>query len=183
MKNTILLNATRITASGRLIFSVILIVFSVNALFPGEALAAASWFPYGNIEKAQVLKSAEANDLITQRFIDNADKPQVIVEPTVARTMYVTTTAYNSEVAQCDSTPCITADGFNVCKHGIEDVVASNFLKFGTKIRIPEQFGDRVFVVHDRMATRFSNRIDIWMIEKSDAIAYGKRTVKVEILN
>jgi len=182
MKNNILANVQKVTTSARMIFSVILVVFSFNALFPGTALAAPSWFPYSNIEKVYTIKSAEKLDLITQRFIDFADNPQNIVEPTVGRTMYVTTTAYNSEVAQCDSTPCITADGFNVCKHGIEDVVATNFLKFGTKIRIPEMFGDKVFTVHDRMATRYSNRIDIWMLHKTDALAYGKRNVKVEIL-
>ena len=32
-------------------------------------------------------------------------------------------TAYNSEVGQCDNSPCITANGFNVCEHGIEDTV------------------------------------------------------------
>jgi hypothetical protein len=46
---------------------------------------------------------------------------------------YYTVTAYNSEVGQCDSTPCITANGFNVCEHGIEDTVAANWLPFGAK--------------------------------------------------
>jgi hypothetical protein len=46
-------------------------------------------------------------------------------------------TAYNSEAAQTDDSPCITANGFNVCQHGQEDTVAANFLKFGTRIKIP----------------------------------------------
>jgi len=92
-------------------------------------------------------------------------------------------TAYNSEVAQCDSTPCITANGFNVCEHDIEDTIATNVLKFGTKVRIPELFGDRVFIVRDRMNSRYTNRIDIWMKKKSHAKILGIKYAEVEILN
>ena len=91
-------------------------------------------------------------------------------------------TAYNSEVAQCDDSPCITANGFNVCEHGIEDTVAANFLKFGTKIRIPEMFGDRIFIVRDRMNSRYTDRVDIWMKERPAAIQFGVRYMKIEVL-
>lgn len=91
-------------------------------------------------------------------------------------------TAYNSDPAQTDSTPCITANGFNVCEHGIEDTVAANFLPFGTKIRMPELYGDRVFVVRDRMNSRYTSRIDIWMLEKADARNFGVQRVVIEVL-
>jgi len=91
-------------------------------------------------------------------------------------------TAYNSEVGQCDNSPCITANGFNVCEHGIEDTVAANWLKFGTKIRIPEIFGDRVFVVRDRMNTKHNEKMDIWMIDKQAAISFGVKVATIEIL-
>ena len=91
-------------------------------------------------------------------------------------------TAYNSEVAQCDASPCITANGFNVCEHGIEDTVAANFLPFGTKVRVPELFGDRVFVVRDRMHSRFSDRVDVWMLEKANAKKFGVQIATVEIV-
>src|SRR3989339_2093065 len=91
-----------------------------------------------------------------------------------------TITSYNSEAGQTDDSPCITANGFNVCEHGIEDTVAANFLKFGTKVRIPELFGDKIFVVRDRMNPRFPERIDIWMLDKSDAKNFGVKRVKVE---
>lgn len=98
------------------------------------------------------------------------------------RSGYYTITAYNSEVGQCDNTPCITANGFNLCEHGIEDSVATNALPFGTKIRIPELFGDKVFVVRDRMNKRYTNRFDIWMKNKIDAKKFGLRVAKIEIL-
>jgi 3D (Asp-Asp-Asp) domain-containing protein len=91
-------------------------------------------------------------------------------------------TAYNSDVAQCDSTPCITANGFNVCQHGIEDTVAANFLPMGTQIRIPALFGNRIFVVRDRMAKRHQARVDVWMKEYHDAKQFGVRTATIEIV-
>lgn len=91
-------------------------------------------------------------------------------------------TAYNSEPGQTDDSPCITANGFNVCAHGEEDTIAANFLKFGTKVRIPELFGDRVFIVRDRMNQKHPNRVDIWMKEKSAAIKFGVKTAKIEVL-
>ncbi len=93
-----------------------------------------------------------------------------------------TMTAYNSEVAQCDASPCITANGFNVCKHHIEDTVATNFLPFGTKIRIPELFGDRIFIVRDRMNKRYQNRIDVWLLHRDNAIDFGVKYPLVEVL-
>jgi len=97
-------------------------------------------------------------------------------------TGYYTISAYNSEVGQTDSTPCITANGFNLCQHGIEDSVAANFLRFGTHIRIPELFGSRIFVVRDRMNARYPYRVDVWLKNKQMAKKFGVRVGKVEIL-
>lgn len=95
---------------------------------------------------------------------------------------YYSMTAYNSLAGQTDSTPCITANGFNLCEHGIEDSVAANFLRFGTKIRIPELFGDKVFVVRDRMNKRYTNRVDIWMKSYENARDFGLKYAKIEVL-
>jgi len=91
-------------------------------------------------------------------------------------------TAYNSEAAQTDASPCITANGFNLCKHGKEDTIAANFLKFNTKVKIPELFGDRVFVVRDRMNKKHGNRVDVWMLERTDALKFGVKLAKIEVL-
>ena len=89
-----------------------------------------------------------------------------------------TVTAYSSTVDQCDSTPFITANG----THVRDGIVAANWLKFGTRVRIPEMYGDKVFVVTDRMHPRFDNRLDIWMAERSDAVAFGLRHLTIEVL-
>ncbi|MFA6393578.1 MAG: hypothetical protein WCW25_01780 [Patescibacteria group bacterium] len=91
-------------------------------------------------------------------------------------------TAYNSEVGQCDGDPCTTANGFNVCKHGIEDTIAANALPFGTRVRIPDLFGDRIFIVRDRMNSRYHDRVDVWMLNHKDAVKFGLKTAKIEIL-
>lgn len=104
-------------------------------------------------------------------------------EREVAYVKMIVFSAYNSEVGQCDDSPCITANGFNVCKHDTEDTIAMNGIKLGTKIRIPELFGERVFEVRDRMNERYgSNRADIWMKSKKDAKQFGMQLARVEIL-
>lgn len=100
----------------------------------------------------------------------------------VVRTSTHVITAYNSEVGQTDDSPCITANGFNVCEHGIEDTIAANFLKMGTRVRIPDLFGDQIFVVRDRMNKRHATKVDVWMIKRSDAINFGVRSARIEIL-
>ncbi len=92
-------------------------------------------------------------------------------------------TAYNSEVAQCDSSPCITASGYNLCKYGVEDTVAANHLRFGTKVKIPEIFGDKVFVVRDRMNSKYYNRLDVWMLSKEKAVQFGSKRAQVQVLH
>ena len=100
----------------------------------------------------------------------------------VAYTKKTTITAYSSTPDQTDSTPCITANGFNLCKHGQENIIAANFLPFGAKVRIPDHFGDKIFIVQDRMNSRYKNRVDIWMKNRSSAKQWGIKYAQVEIL-
>jgi 3D (Asp-Asp-Asp) domain-containing protein len=115
-------------------------------------------------------------------FENEKNTNEATEEQKVIRSSFHTITAYNSEAAQTDDSPCITANGFNVCEHGTEDTIAANFLKFGTKVRIPELFGDRVFVVRDRMNRRHADRVDVWMNNRQDALKFGIRVAKIEVL-
>lgn len=90
----------------------------------------------------------------------------------------VVMTGYSSTPDQTDDTPFTTASG----KQVRDGIVAANFLKFGTRIKIPELFGDKIFVVEDRMHSRFSNRVDIWFPKRSQAIKFGKREVEILVL-
>jgi len=92
-------------------------------------------------------------------------------------------TAYSSTIDQTDASPCITATGFNVCKHNKENIIAANFLPFGTKVRIPELYGDKVFIVQDRMNKRHSSRVDIWMKTRTKAKQFGVKRAKIEVVS
>ncbi len=99
--------------------------------------------------------------------------------PVLPRAYKVDVTAYTSSVEECDSDPFITADG-STTRDGI---IATNFLPFGTKVRLPDLFGDKVFVVHDRMNARYVYRIDVWMEKKVDMRQFGiHRNVEIEIV-
>ena len=91
----------------------------------------------------------------------------------------VVVTAYSSTVDQTDSDPFITAAGTWV-KEGI---VASNLLPFGTEIRIPEIYGEKIFVVEDRMSWRKGEyHIDIWFPDYWQALNFGVKETYIEIL-
>ena len=91
----------------------------------------------------------------------------------------VKATAYSSTEDQTDDTPFITASGKNVA----DGIVANNMLPFGTKIRIPKLYGDKVFTVEDRMNKKKSDyHIDVWMPSRTSAINFGVKTVEIEIL-
>jgi 3D (Asp-Asp-Asp) domain-containing protein len=96
-----------------------------------------------------------------------------------AKEVYVrTVTAYTSAVEETDDTPFITASG----NHVRVGTAAANWLPFGTAIRIPEYFGEQVFVIEDRMNRKHPHKVDIWFPEKKDALNFGKRTTVIEVL-
>ena len=162
----------------KLILSLILVFVFEIFLFPMPTLANEA---VANSEAEQILSEVALQEVNGVQPVILNHLPENSAWEAKSATSRVIS-AYNSEVGQCDDSPCITANGFNVCEHGVEDTIAANFLKFGTKVRIPELFGDRVFIVRDRMNARFSDRVDIWMIEKQDARQFGVKLAKIEIL-
>ena len=94
------------------------------------------------------------------------------------RTLKVLVTAYSSTVDQTDDTPFITASG----KHVRDGIVATNVLPMGTRIRLPQLYGDRIFVVEDRMHPRKGYQVDIWFPEYWQAKNFGVKTTHIEVL-
>lgn len=94
------------------------------------------------------------------------------------RVLVVEASGYSSTPDQTDDTPFITAKGTYVR----DGIVATNMLPFGTLIRIPSAFGDKVFVVEDRMNKRYQNHIDVWFPDRQSALEFGRKTVKIEVL-
>ena len=97
---------------------------------------------------------------------------------TDTKSVEVVVTAYSSREQETDDTPYVTAAGTRV-RTG---VVAANWLPLGTKVRIPEIFGDEVFTVEDRMHKRNGNKLDVWFPNTGDALRFGVRKTRVEIL-
>lgn len=88
-------------------------------------------------------------------------------------------TAYSSAPEQTDDTPFITASGKNVA----DGIVANNMLPFGAKVRIPELYGDKIFIVEDRMHQRKGEyHLDIWFPEYSQAKNFGAKITSIEVL-
>jgi len=90
-----------------------------------------------------------------------------------------TVTAYSSTIDQTDSSPFTTANGETVR----DGIVACNFLPFGTRVRFPDIYGDKIFSVEDRMAKKNNHKLDIWFPSRQDAKEFGVQRLKVEILN
>ena len=94
------------------------------------------------------------------------------------KTMTIVLTAYSSTPDQTDDTPFITASNTRVR----DGVVAANFLAFGTRVKIPSLFGDKIFTVEDKMAEKHSDKIDIWFPERYLAKNFGIQEAEVIIL-
>jgi len=100
-------------------------------------------------------------------------------EPIRIKKVKMMITGYSSTTWQTDDTPFITASGQTV-----EDgIVANNLLPFGTEVRIPELYGDKVFVVEDRMhSKKGSYCLDIWFPEYQEAKTFGAVITYIEVL-
>ncbi|MAF44072.1 MAG: hypothetical protein CMI54_07950 [Parcubacteria group bacterium] len=97
----------------------------------------------------------------------------------VKREVKVVVTAYSSSPEETDDDPFITAAG-TLVKDGI---IANNMLPFGTKVRLPEIYGDKIFVVEDRMSWKKGDyHFDIWFSSKKEALEFGAKRTYIEIL-
>ena len=102
----------------------------------------------------------------------------------VLSTHTVRATGYSSTPDQTDDTPFITASGTYVR----DGIVAANFkingrrVPFGTLVRIPEIYGEKVFIVEDRMNSRYTNNLDIWFSERNLAKEFGSKRVVIEVV-
>lgn len=100
-------------------------------------------------------------------------------DPIRTKKLNVVVTGYSSTSWQTDNTPFITASG----KYVEDGVIANNLLPFGTRVRIPELYGDKIFVVEDRMNSRKGfYHVDVWFPDYSEAKDFGAKTTYIEVL-
>jgi len=155
---------------------VLLLPFFIGSLVTIEPLVSKSSTDavIGNSELNRLNNQIQTTELLAQNY----PTIKISSETEEARVIKTLITAYSSSPEQTDETPFITASGKYV-HHG---VVAANFLPFGTRIRIPEIFGDKVFVVEDRLDKRYNDRVDVWFPTKEGALKFGQQITEIEIL-
>jgi len=139
------------------------------------------------LDKANIM--AKENPLFTQGLSPNlaifqnttlfASTPAPCYEDSDIKDKYkVIITGYSSTEDQTDLDPFITASGERVA----DGIVANNLLSFDTEIRLPELFGDKVFVVKDRMHYRKGDfHIDIWFPSRQEALNFGSKLAYMEV--
>ena len=122
-----------------------------------------------------------------QSFVNYGSMEQIMALPSLPEIktreaknyFYLTVTAYSSSPDECSGNPFITASGERVN----DGTLAYNYLPFGSKIRFPEVYGEKIFTVTDRMAAYKGKYIaDIWMPSKAEAIQWGVKVIKMEII-
>lgn len=119
----------------------------------------------------QEIKLLDNNTILAQTSPFNPER--------AIRSMSVVVTAYSSTPWETWGNPFITAAGTYV-KDGI---IANNYLPFGTRVRIPEIYGEKIFVVEDRMHSRKGNyHIDIWFPSYCEALNFGVKRTYIEVL-
>lgn len=119
---------------------------------------------------------------VTEKVAEKLSLPEIeLFEDRVLRTYQSTITVYNSVPWQTDGDPFTTASGTRV--H--DGTVAANCLPFGTRLRLPEISGDKVYVVEDRLAPRKSCYIiDIWQdYTDPNRVSIGAPITTIEILD
>lgn len=144
----------------------------VAGLFLGAALAT-----FGTKGLAQGVGNDLDNGILVSSSaflpVSSPQTPEIVAE-----TIKVVVTAYSSTIWQTDDTPFITAAGTTVR----EGIVAANFLPMGTKIKLPDLYGDQVFVVEDRMHPSKNFIVDIWFPDYWQALNFGAKRTYIEVL-
>ena len=118
------------------------------------------------------------NNWVDVQMVSNVqaqEAPQVSIKQYPKVTAQVT--AYTSSVDETDDTPFITASGART-GHGV--IACPSKYAFGTVVEIE----GRRFTCEDRMNKRYreTERFDIWMETKSEAYAWGIKTLEVKII-
>jgi hypothetical protein len=108
----------------------------------------------------------------------NVNKVEKKTEEVKTEIVFAYTTAYNTLAYQTDNTPCIGADGTNIC--GRTDVVACpRNIKLGTWVKID----GKLYQCTDRTNLKYDGRFDIsFDKDLKGALAYGIQLKEITIV-
>ncbi|MBU4466595.1 3D domain-containing protein [Patescibacteria group bacterium] len=135
------------------------------------------FFPFKDLIKKAAVSPRPVYIVDSQPIDIDAYLQEYFANKIPKKTMQVTVTAYSSTNGETDETPYHTAIGTFVR----DGIVAANFLPIGTVIRFPDKFGEKLFIVEDRMDERFGLQVDIWMSNQEEAKKFGIQYMKMEI--
>jgi len=156
----------------RLIVIAIVFPIAVYAVATPQTISA-------DLKNSKVLLSSATLVSNGHLTICKLDKSSLVV----VRKINVVVTAYSSAWDETTGIPgkpgIITASG----KHVADGIIANNMLPFGTQVMIPALYGNKIFTVEDRMnAHKGKYQADIWMPTKTDALRFGVKVSKIEIV-
>jgi len=156
-----------------LIFAILIGVLGIYPLCLSVKEKAMADVVFDMPEKISTLQIVQQTTLLPLFSLPSCKKAEVL------KRIKVTVTAYSSSVLETQGNPFITASGSRVR----DGIVANNLLPFGTKIRLPEIFGDKIFVVEDRMHWRKGYyHVDVWFPSRKEALNFGAKITEMEIL-
>jgi len=159
-------------------------ILLVSVIFIGALGTYPLYLPEREKAMADVAFSLEKEEISELQIIEQTTLLALAPLPSytdaeVLKKIKVIVTAYSSSIWETQGNPYITASGTYVR----DGIVANNLLPFGTKIRLPEIFGDKIFVVEDRMNQRKGYyHVDVWFPSRDQALAFGSKLTEMEIL-
>lgn len=108
----------------------------------------------------------------TEPYYQAVDKRVKTIITNRGEFKWVTVTGY------CDC-PICCGKWSGTKKMKVGQIAASRSIPFGTRIRI----NGKVYVVNDRLAKKYDKRMDVYFRSHAEAKKFGKKRLKVEILN
>ena len=130
-----------------------------------------------SLEKQQSLRESLKTSLQRVFHVENA--PEILENATGH---LLTVTAYSPRPQETDDTPFITASNSRV-REGIVAVSPDLYRqgwKFGRKVYV-ENYG--VYVIEDLMGKRTKKHLDIFFDDTENALEFGKRKLRVYLLD
>lgn len=188
LKNAIFdLNLAKIIIK-KLAVSLIVFVLFFEMGLPSAVLAAEESYVYAKsagpglsslLDKRREDKILARNEKLTIPSESETEfLPMENDEPRVIKERWITASAYSSTRDQTDGSPFTTAWQTPVR----DGIVATNFLPKGSMVKFPDLYGDKIFIVEDRMNARYFYRADIWMPTREEAIEFGMKYLHIQVL-
>lgn len=78
--------------------------------------------------------------------------------------------AYTSDPAETDNSPCISASGKNICELDYPVAACPRKYPFGTQIELPNK---KTYTCEDRLHQRYDHRFDLYFKSKEKALKWG----------